>query len=194
MNMSIQAKNRSQVNRSGLRQLRAEGRIPCIVYGKHIDARMIHISNRELQQWLKQGDSGVLELDMPDQGKIPVLLEDVQRDPVTQNVLHADFQHVKMDELVRTKISVEFSGKAAGVKVGGVMQIQGSQIEVEGLPGHLPAFITADVSHLGIGDTLLVEHLNLPKEIHVISSSEELLVSIVAPRLEQLDENAEALV
>ena len=186
----FQAEHRSPLNRSGLRQLRKGGRLPSIVFGKHMDATMVHISTKEFQQWSKQGNSGVVELDLEGNQKIPVLLEDVQRDPVTRDLLHVDFLHVKMDEMVRTKISIEYVGVAAGVKLGGVMQVQGTFINVEGLPGHMPAFITADISHLAVGETFLVEHLEIPEGVHVISPAEELLVSIVTPRVEPVAEDA----
>lgn len=185
MKACLQAQNRSVLNRSGLRQLREKGRLPSVVFGKHMTTTMIHISMKEFNQWNRSGNSGVIELELDGQGKIPVLLEEVQRDPLTRNILHADFLHVKMDEQVRTKITVEYAGTPAGVKLGGIVQVQTTQIEVEGLPERLPSHIVADISDMAIGETLTAAQLNIPPGVEVLSPAEELLVSIVTPRLEQ---------
>jgi large subunit ribosomal protein L25 len=190
MRTCIQAENRSVLNRSNLRKLREEGRLPGVVFGKHMAATMIHISTREFQQWIKTGGSGVMELSIEGQGKVPVLLEGVQRHPVTKDYMHADFLHVRLDEIVRTKITIEFTGTPAGVKLGGILQMQGTFIDVEGLPDRLPSSIAADISGMAIGDSFLVENLPIPPGVTVISPAEELLVTIVTPRLEQVENEA----
>ena len=102
-----------------------------------------------------------------------------------QAIAREPFLHVRMDELVRTKIPVDYVGTPAGVKLGGIMQVQGTHIDVEGLPDRLPSVVTADIRTLAVGETYLVGQLSIPPGVNVLSPAEELLVSIVAPKVEQ---------
>lgn len=196
MNMSqpLQASVRTKMSRSGMKELRKAGRLPGIVFGKHTDNRMIHVSSREFQRWAKSGASQIIQLNIDGGETVPVLLEGVQRHPVSGDWLHVDFLQVKMDEAVRSRIPIEFKGTPKGTKTGGIMQTQGTSIEVEGLPGNLPTAITADIEHLDVGETFHVSDLKLPENVTVLSPEDELLVSIVAPRLDKsaTDEEVEA--
>lgn len=182
----IQAEKRSHLTRSGLRQLRRSGRIPSVVYGKHVEDMMIHVSTKDFHQWAKQeGVAGVVELEIAGGKPLAVMLEDVQYDPVNRDILHMDFMHVRMDERVRSRIPIELTGTAAGVKSGGVLHTQATHVEVECLPKDLPTTIVVDVSALEIGDSMFVEQLSLPSEVSVLSAPDELLVTVLSPRLDK---------
>src|SRR5690606_10576851 len=114
MATSLQAEKRTQLNKTGLKNLRKEGRLPGIVIDNKSANEMIHISKIEFQKWLKQGANGFIELHIADQGSVTVLLEDLQRDPRTRDLLHVDFQQVRTDEVVRTKLAIKFTGTPAG--------------------------------------------------------------------------------
>ncbi len=157
MNPCFQAEHRNPMNRTGLKRLRHEGRLPGIIFGVNTDNAMIHISRKEFQQWTRGGGTGVLEINLGAIGTIPVLLEGVQRDPVTREFIHADFLRVKTNEVVRTKITIHYIGVAKGTKQGGIVQTQGSFIEIQALPGQLPASITTDISDLDIGESIKQE-------------------------------------
>lgn len=181
MTTCLQAETREHLNSSGLRDLRKGGRLPGIVFGKNTENEMIHISKIDFQKWLRQGASGFIELQLEGKASLSVLLEDLQRDPVTRDLLHIDFQQVQNNEVVLTKIPVKLKGIPIGTKEGGIVQIQSSFIEVEALPRHLPTTIEFDISRMGIGESLLVKDVELPAEVTVISGPNELLVSVVKP-------------
>jgi large subunit ribosomal protein L25 len=142
---------------------------------------MIHISTKEFQRWLKQDASGFIELQLEGKGTLSVLLEDLQRDPITGDLLHVDFQQVQNNEIVRTKIAIEFKGVPIGIKQGGIVQIQSAHIEVEALPGNLPTPIEIDIRDMNLGDSLQVKNVDLPSKVTVISGADEFLISIVKP-------------
>jgi large subunit ribosomal protein L25 len=177
----IHTESRLQMNSSGLRNLRREGRLPGVVFGKNADNKIIHISTKQFENWLKLGASGFIQLKMEDNQPMTVLLEDLQRNPITRELVHVDFQLVQMGEMIRTKIAVKFIGTPAGTKLGGVVQIQNPYVEVEALPKNLPSSIELDVSAMKIGETRSVEDLNLPTEVTVVSDSNELLISVSKP-------------
>lgn len=181
MTTCFQAEPRILLNSSGLRELRRSGRLPGVVFGRNAENKMIHISAIQFKKWLKQGASGFIELQLEGKGSLTVLLEDFQRDPVTREVLHVDFQQVKSNEIIRTRIPVKFNGMPVGTKQGGVVQIQCSSIEVEALPKHLPAEIEFDISGMEIGESLYVKDAKFSPDVTVVSEGNEFLLSVVKP-------------
>lgn len=181
MTTRFQAENRIPLNPSRLRDLRKSGRLPGVVFGRNTGNQMIHIPTIEFQKWLKQGASGFIELQFEDKGALTVLLEDLQRDPVTRDLLHVDFQQVQTNEIMRTKIPVKFNGTPIGTKQGGVVQVQLASIEVEALPRHLPTSIEFDISTMELGETLHVSDATFATEVTVISEGNESLLSVVKP-------------
>lgn len=177
----IHTERRPRLNSSGLRNLRQEGRLPGVVFGKNAGNESIHISTKQFEKWLKQGASGFIELEMEGERSLTVLLEDLQRNPVTRELVHVDFQLVQSGEVIRTKLGVKFVGTPIGTKSGGVVQIQDPFVEVEALPKDLPSSIELDISMMEIGDTRFIKDLALPPEVTVISGDNELLVSVSKP-------------
>lgn len=110
-----------------------------------------------------------------------VLLEDLQRNPVTGDLVHVDFQLVQTGEIIRTKLGVKFVGTPIGTKSGGVVQIQDPYVEVEAFPKDLPTTVELDIRAMETGDTRFVKDLILPPEVTVISGDNELLVSVSKP-------------
>ncbi|CAM3599308.1 50S ribosomal protein L25 [Marinicrinis lubricantis] len=181
MNIYFPAEKRAHLNTSGLRRLRRSGRLPGIVFNRRGHSEMIHISMNDFQKWLRQGGTGIIELRIPDQEPMTVLLEDVQQDPVTRKLLHVDFQRVKSREAIRTKIAIDFKGTPIGTKEGGIVQIQNAHIEVEALPEHLPPSIEMDVSQLNMGDSIKVQDVKLPPEVKVVSDGNGYLLAVARP-------------
>ncbi|MEK4115706.1 50S ribosomal protein L25 [Paenibacillus sp. FSL W8-0919] len=177
----IHTERRPRLNSSGLRNLRQKGRLPGVVFGKNADNEIIHISTKQFEKWLKRGASGFIELQMEGDRSMTVLLEDLQRNPVTRALVHVDFQLVQTGEIIRTKLGVKFVGTPIGTKSGGVVQIQAPYVEVEALPKDLPTTVELDISAMEVGDTLFVKDLTLPPEVTVISGDNELLVSVSKP-------------
>lgn len=187
MKTYLRGKTRAAMNKTGLRQLRRSGQIPAIVFGTGEDNVMIQLSTKEFGKWAKTGQGGIVELRLDDQEPILVLLETVQRDPVTREYIHVDFLRIKKNELVRTRVNLDYIGTAKGAKFGGVVQIQSTFIEIESYPERIPSLITIDISELEIGDSIHVGDLKLPEGVELISAANELLVSMVTPKV-QADE------
>jgi len=177
----IHTERRPKLNSSGLRNLRQKGRLPGVVFGKNVDNEIIHISTIEFEKWLKKGESGFIELKMDGDKSLTVLLEDLQRNPVTGAPVHVDFQLVQTDKIIRTKLAVKFIGTPVGTKTGGVVHMQDPFVEVEALPKYLPSSVELDIGAMEVGDTLFVKDLDLPSELTVISGGNELLVSVAKP-------------
>ena len=122
MSHVLVAKERTDFKQSTLRKLRENGEIPAVVYGNENRSKAISVNNADLRQALKQiGRNGIIMLDC--QGKqYQVMLSEYQKDPVNQEMYHADFLVVDMSEEVQANVRVNLVGKSSGVKDGGVLQ------------------------------------------------------------------------
>ncbi|MCM3038941.1 50S ribosomal protein L25 [Paenibacillus motobuensis] len=194
MRTCFQVEERIPMNRTGLKRLRNSGRLPAVVFGSGTDNQNIHLSTKEFGKWIRRGSGGIIELNLENHDSIPVLLEAIQRDPVTQEYIHVDFLRVKKDELVRTKVNIEFAGTPRGTKLGGIVQTQSTFIEIESFPDKIPGSIIVDISHLEIGESIHVGDIELPDGLVLISATNELLVSVVTPKVqaEDIEETVEA--
>lgn len=92
--ISFQAEHRTALNRSGLKRLRQEGRLPGVIQDADRNSVMVHICVREFRQWARRGPVDPMELTIEGAGTIPVTLEGFQKDPVTRDFVHVDFKQV----------------------------------------------------------------------------------------------------
>ncbi|GIO40263.1 50S ribosomal protein L25 [Paenibacillus apis] len=177
----LEAVRRQDFARSSLRELRTSGRVPAVVYGAQTESIPVHVDAKELIRVSRTGRSEFFDLKVEGGETIPVLIKDIQQR--AGQVVHADFQKVLKNKPLRVKVPLQLEGTPEGTKIGGILQIQATELEVEGLPADLPAAITVDVTSLGTGDKLLAADVKLPDGITLIASPEELLASIVLPRV-----------
>lgn len=184
MRVNLRAETRAAMNKTRLKQLRLSGRIPAVVFGTGENNMMIQLSAKEFGKWARNGKGGILELRFDDREPLPVLLESVQRDPITREYIHVDFLRININEVVRTRVNLDYIGTAKGAKLGGVVQIQSTFIEIESFPDRIPATIPVDISELDIGNSLHIGDLKLPDGVVLISSANELLVSVVTPKVQ----------
>jgi len=176
---SIGVKVRSKHNRAQLKRLRSEGRIPAIVFGASASDIMIDVPRKEFMQWMKTGGGSVVHLSIQNQNQIPVLLEDIQHDSLTREIIHIDFLRVDATKEVRTKLPIIYTGTPIGTKQGAVVQTNSTMIEVQALPDLIPNSISADISKLEVGDSLLASELELPKGVSLVSAPEEVLINVL---------------
>lgn len=189
MALSLKAEARKDTTKNDIKQLRVKGKVPAVVYGKKVAATVITVDQKELVALLRKSPHAVIELEMPDGGgKQPVMINEIQRNPLNRELLHVDFHQINMDEPVRTVVTLEFVGDAVGAKEGGILQIQMHELEIRCLPNQIPASITVDISKVGIGENMLVSELSVPGTIEVKSDPGELVLTILAPQKEAPEE------
>lgn len=179
MSISIGVKVREKQSRAQLKRLRSEGRIPAIVFGANAPDAMIDVPRKEFMQWMKTGGGSVVHLSIQDQEQIPVLLEDVQHDSLTREIIHIDFLRVDATKQVKTKLPIIYTGTPIGTKQGAVVQTNSTMIEVQALPNVIPNSISADISGLDVGESLLASELELPQGVELVSSPEEILINVL---------------
>ncbi len=169
--------------------LRKNRRIPAVFYGHKENSLTVDVDYQEFRKaFRKAGSNQVVELSI-DGKKKPVLIHEVQYNPLTDNVDHIDFLHVNMNEEITANIPVVLTGIAPAVKnFGGILTTLKHEVEVRCLPTHLPQSIEVDVSTLEqLHSAVHVKDLKLSAQVKVHGSPDDVVVTVVAPKLVEED-------
>ncbi|UUZ82179.1 50S ribosomal protein L25 [Paenibacillus sp. P26] len=197
MAVSLKAEVRTGDTKGQRKDLRKQGKVPGVVYGKKVTQTPIAIEQKELLALLKTNPHAIIDMEVPQFGKRPVMINEIQRDPISRQSLHVDFHQINMDEPVNTTVRLEFTGDPVGVGVGGILQIQHHELEIRRLPQQIPSAIEVDISGLDIGQNLLVSELKAPEGLEVRTDEHDVVATILAPQkaeeetVEAADEAAE---
>ena len=180
---TIKVEDRSEHGKAAVRRMRAEGKVPAVVYGVGIDALSLSVSGKELGRIVDQGARGRLVKLEKEDGPLTVVLKEITRHPVSGSLLHADFHKVALDQLMNTEVSVVVVGENER-EVDGAVVVQGLRhIMVECLPTEIPEYVEANVANMEIGNTLRSGDLTLPEGVTLVSDAEAVVVTVTAPSL-----------
>ena len=162
------------------RRLRREGLVPGVIYGQESDSVSFKADARRLRQVLGEGHA-LFDVEVDGGGAEPVIVKDQQRDPVRGHLVHIDLLKVRLDEKIQTTVALELEGAedAPGVKEGGVLEHVTRELNVEALPTEVPDRIVADVSGLGIAETMMLSSVTAPAGVELLDDLEETVVATV---------------
>jgi len=192
---SIEAELRSETGKGVARQIRRNGLIPGVVYGRGNEPRSIKMDPQDIEKLLHS--NAIFDLTFVgedgEEDEATVIIKDYQKDVIKQNLLHVDFQFISMDEKITVSVPMHLEGEAAGVRDGGVLQQLLREIEIDALPAEIPEEITIDISELEVGESLSVVDLELPEGIDLVTDSDEVIVTVVTPTelIEEEEEDEE---
>ena len=195
MEAVLDAIERTSRGKNEARRLRASGRIPAVVYGGKDGGKPIAVDPKMLAKILRteQGANTLIALNVPGAGNARVLVREYQLDPVTHELLHADFYRVAMDKLLRVQVTVVPQGEPKGVKQqGGVLDIVHRQIEIECLPADIPNNIEVDVSELMVGQSIRVKDIATNPKWKAMTDPETMLLHVIIPKVEEVPVVADA--
>jgi large subunit ribosomal protein L25 len=175
--------------------------VPAVLYGAASegasrDATPIAVNPKALLKILhsESGANTLISLKLAGSGDARVLVKEFQLDPVTRQVLHADFYRVAMDKLIRITIPVLVTGEPKGVKQqGGVLEFIRREIEVECLPADIPEHIEIDVSELMLHQGLRVRDILADAKWKAVSDPDMMLVHVIMPKAEEVATPADAV-
>ena len=172
---------------SRVKSLRNSGYIPVVLYGKDQESISLQVSEKEFIRVLKEaGESTLVYINIGGQS-YPTIIHDVAKDPVKDNVIHADFYKVSLTEKIKTKVPVEFVGESAAVKdLAGIFVRNINELEVEALPQNLPHEITIDISSLKkFGDQILVKDINLNSDVKIEVEPDTVVATVQEPKSQE---------
>lgn len=182
--IKLNAKIRKETGKK-VQALRDAGKIPAVVYGHKVANVLLDLDEKEFLKVLKTaGESSLIELDVEgEKEKRPVLVHDMQRDPVTDKITHLDFFQTSLKEEVQVGVQLVFEGTSLAVKdLGGTLVKNISELEIKALPQNLPHEIKVSIDGLNtFEDRILVKDLVLPKDVKTVINPEEIVASVSAP-------------
>lgn len=162
-----------------VRRLRAEGKIPGVVYGLGGDPITLSVEWRDLRSALvtEQGLNAVIHLDI-DGTTTPTLVKDIQRHKVRRDVLHVDFIRVDLDKTVDVEVQIHLHGEAEKVgREGGVVDQVLTALLITAKPADIPSELTIDISSLEIGGAMRVSDIVLPAGVTTAVDPEDAVVT-----------------
>jgi large subunit ribosomal protein L25 len=187
---------RTSTGKGAARRLRAQGRIPAILYGRGRESLPLALDPRALERILRAGGANTL-LDLTIEGHPEIkdtvaLVKELQRDPLRNTIVHADLYAVDLNRTVRVEVPVHLVGKARGLEFGGILEHTLREIELECLPRAIPDFIEVDVTALEVGDVLHARDIQLPEGVTMVTDPEQAVVAVALPQAETTGAEAAA--
>jgi large subunit ribosomal protein L25 len=193
MDATLDAKKRDGRGKNEARRLRVSGRIPAVVYGSRKAGQVpegvpVAVDPREVLRILhsESGANTLINLNL-EGAEARVMVRDYQLDPVTHQLLHADFYQLAMDRAIIVSVPIAIKGEPAGVKVqGGLLDFVTRDIQVQVLPTDIPESIVVDVSELMLHQSIRVRDLAVDPKWKAVTDGETMLVHVVMPKAEEV--------
>lgn len=187
---TLNVSKRVRMGKSGARAIRKEGNVPAILYGKGEEPLALVINPGELKEALstEAGENTLLEIVVKNDSaeiKKLSLLREIQYDYITSKPIHFDFQTLDVSKKITVDVPVVITGRAKGVKEGGILEEILREISVECLPSDIPNSFEVDVSELEIGDSIHVNTLETTEGVSIMHEDEDTIVTVQAPRVEE---------
>ena len=180
---TLQAQLRTLLGKK-TKALKSQGQIPAVVYGPGEKNASISVDEKDFRKVFKEaGESSLIELVIGKE-KRPVLVSEIQQDPITDSIIHIDFFQASLKEEVQVNIPLVFEGVAPAEKdLGGTLNKNMSELEVKALPQNLPHEIIVDISKLAtFDDAIMVKDIVLPKDVVTTKNPDEVIASVLAPQ------------
>jgi large subunit ribosomal protein L25 len=185
----LQAETGRNAGSSDSRRLRAEGKIPAVVYGHGMDPLPVSVDRRELRHALS-GTAGMNTiLDLTVDGTVyPSLIKDIQRHPVKRSVQHVDFIQVNLNEEIVVSIPIHLEGEAKDVSAnGGLVDLAMQELQVRTTPRNIPDSVIIDVSEMTMDSVIRVEDIPLPTGVVAEAEADAPVVTVLTMRTPVLD-------
>lgn len=188
IDMQLTVQTRDKFGKAN-KALRESGLIPAELYGHGVPNLHLSVGGKDFAKVLKEaGETSVIELVVGGE-KHPVMIHDLERDPVSGEIKHIDFHQVRMDEKIKAHIPIRFAGEAPAVKQGGILNQTMTEVEVEALPSSLPPHFTIDISVLAeLNQSIYIKDLHGLKGVEILVDPETVIVSVTPPLKEEVEE------
>ncbi len=167
-----------------INRIRREGKVPAVIYGNSHTATAVAVAGAELKTRISAASRQRimrLKSESPELAARHVILKEVQRTPVSGEILHVDFYEVDLNKPLRVAVALRFVGRAAGIADGGILSPLERQVEVECLPLEIPEAIDVDVTPLKIHDVMHVSALSFAGNVRPIFDTDYPIVTVLPP-------------
>lgn len=182
--IALSSTHRTPGGKGVARRLRAEGRLPAVLYGHGVETpTTLSLDPKELDKALAnpKGLNAVFSVAV-DGTTHHVLLREMQRHPVSRKILHIDLVAADLEKPLVAFVPVEFTGKSIGVVTGGRIRKPYREVKLRSKPADVPASITVDITPLDHGDAVKASELNLPEGVTPVFDRDYVVVKVLKPR------------
>lgn len=180
----LNAEKRTETGKEKAKKIRAKGKVPAILYGEKLPNINLNLDEHDLSVLLSstRGQVAIVTLKVKDEAESKIVIREVQRDPVTHDLLHADMLRLSETHPIKVQIPIHIKGASIGVKLGGILEHLLHNLEVKALPGDIPRFIEVDITELGLGQSIHINGLNIKDTIEVLQDKDQPVVRVAIPK------------
>lgn len=180
---SLVAAPRARTGSGLLKQMRREGWIPSVIYGRGVESHNLKVDARTFKDLLAHSSSEniLVNLDIEGEGTRLAFLKSVQHHPISGETLHVDFLAIDNQTEITAHIPVHFHGEATGVKAGGIVEQFLHSIDIVCLPNDLPEAIDVDITALNVGDALHIGDIQYPAGVKPTGAADIVVAHITQP-------------
>lgn len=190
----VKVETRTEAGTPAARRIRREGWLPANVTNQDGTTTSVKLEQHDFALMLHRHQSENMILDLAIDGAAPskALLQEVQHDTLTGQVLHADFTMISMTEKLTVNVTLVLQGEPVGVtQEDGVLEQMMHELEVEGQANNIVDQLEVNVSGLAIGDSVLAGDVPLPEGLTLLTGDDIAVATVLIPRLEVEPEEAE---
>lgn len=188
----LKARPRAETGKEAARKLRAEGRLPAVIYGKDMEPRGLSLDLQETEYLFQRisVENTILDLVIDgDDGPVQTLIREIQAYPHKPGLLHVDFLRIQKGVAVEVEIPVSLEGVPVGVRdSGGILEQMINEIRVKCIPSKIPEVVALDVTGLEIGDSLHVSDIDPGEGVDILVDPERTICSVQIPKVVAADE------
>ncbi len=190
--ISLAATPRTLTKTTGSKKVRRGGGLPGVVYGNG-EPQTVELEAKQFGKAVKSTEARnfLVELEI-DGKKSMALVQDIQKNPLTNLLIHVDFKRLTKDSVVTAQVPLRPVGTAEGVKEGGVLLTPMQTVTLKGRPADIPESLEPDISHLEVGQTVYLEELVLPKGVTATGSPKALAIAVTTSRMQMMAEAEDA--
>ena len=172
-----------ETGKSVARKIRAQGRIPAVVYAQGTESTSITLDPHALTEIFRktQDRNTIIHLQVADD-TIPTLVRDAQRHPVKRDILHVDFYRLEPGQVVEVMVPLKSVGRAAGMSIGGRLRLIRREVRVRCAWEKIPATIEHDITAMEIGDMVKASELTLPEGVELVFKNDFNVMSLYGKR------------
>lgn len=169
---------------SKAKQLRRQGYVPGVLYGRNTTTTPVLFNKNHVENFIKRvGEGTVFDIEL-DGIKQTVRIREMQRDPISKEIIHLDLMNVDLDQEIKINVALRFEGMESLEKSGYIVQQQKDSIEVEGLARNIPSFVSVPMDDLAEKGNIRVQDLEVPDGISVLDAPDDVIVSALTPAKE----------
>ncbi len=183
--ITITGSKRKSLGKADAKALRNEGLVPCIIYGGKEEVH-VQIDERAFNKLIYTPNQHIVNVDV-DGETYSTILKDVQYHPLSDKIVHVDFQQL-VGRPIKTTLPIHTKGQSRGVLAGGRLRVVRRDVKVQGLPEEMPSFIELDITNLRIGKSIKIGELNVPG-VTFLADPNQIIVAVRMKRGAMVEDN-----